>query len=298
MAVGLSILSVAGCERPPGERDAVVLSVGEREFTRADFDRFTDGQFLLAGSPDAPLLSALFDEFARERLLLIAADEAGIGISAAELDEEIRTLGQRSGREGAGEPGARETAPEDIEAAARYREQVRDRLRVRRFLETVVLRDLEVSDEAIRFEYETSRALYARPETVTLSEQRYASREAADAAISSGEVAAGNFFGIGAFRRGELPDLVDEAVFGLEAGETTGVIETTAGYRVFRVDERLPAAALDLEEVEEVVRMTVLRREADTLMEAFVADLERRHSVQVHAERLEFPYVGLLTEAE
>lgn len=264
-------LFVLGCGAPPGEQGAVVLTIGEHEFTHADFDRFREARLRLAGNPDAPLLSAVYDEFARERLLLIAADEAGVGIPEAELDEELRALDQGPGDE------------------ALLREEVRDRLRVERLLDTVVLADLEVTDEAIRFEYETSRALYARPETITLSERRLPSREAADA---------GSFLRIGTFRRGELPDTVDEAVFALAVGETTGVIETPAGFRVFRVDERLPAAALDLEEVEEIVRMTVLRREADALVEAFVADLERRHPVRVHAARLDFPYVGQREAAE
>lgn len=289
-AAGLLTLAAADCSRPSGERDAIVLSVGDREFTRADFDRFTESQLHLSGPPDAPLLSALFDEFVREQLLLIAADEAGIEIPENRLDEEIRVLNRN--------PVPEKTNSPETGASTRFREEVRDRLRVRRFLESVVLAGLEVTDEAIRFEYETSRALYSRPETVRLSERRFPDREAANAAVSSGEIESGGFLRIGAFRRGELPDPVDQAVFGIEAGEMTEVIETAAGFRVFRVDERLPAAALDLDEVEEVVRMTVLRREADTRVEAFIAGLERRWPIRVHAAQFDFPYVGLLEPPE
>lgn len=303
----------AGCGGLSGGAELSVISVGERGFTQADLDRFVDSRTGLGASLDAPLLSALLDEFAREQLLLLAADEAGIEVSEIQLLSEIGALDRGPRTEAVqaeSEPGGRGAAEgrgdgsETATSGSGFRSQVEDRLRVRQLIETVVLAGLEASEETARLEFETSRAFYARPDTVTLSEQRFTDRSSAEAAArpppdepaNEDGAHAAAFLPIGTFRRGQLPEVVEQAVFGLGPGETTGVVETAAGFRVFRVDERMAATALEFEEVEDVVRLTVLRREADARIETFVAELRRRHPVTIHSERLDFPYVGLLRE--
>lgn len=308
---GLAAVAAPSCDRVASEGDAVVVSLGEREVTRAALDRFIASRTELGGTLDAPLLSALLDEFVREQLLVIAAEEAGVEVSEVQLLAETSAL-QRGPDLGTVRPedaAGRESAGEDPEGSdgAWLRSQVRERLLVDRLMDTVVLAGVEATDEALQLEFEANRAFYARPETVTLSERRFDDREGAEAAAerlreagSSGEEddAGDLFLPVGSFRRGELPEAVEQAVFGLDPGDVTGAVETAAGFRVFRVDRRLPAAALDFEAVEEVVRLTVLRREADARVRALLEELQDRHPVRVHAENLAFPYVGMLPKAE
>lgn len=308
---GLAAITALSCERVASEGDAVVVSLGEREVTRAALDRFITSRTELGGTLDAPLLSALLDEYVREQLLVIAAEEEGVEVSEVQLLAETSAL-----RRGPG-PGA--VLPEDAAAPettggesedsedARLRSQVRDRLLVERLMDTVVLAGVEATEEALQLEFEANRAFYARPETVTLAERRFDDRESAEAAAerlreerpSGDDDDAGELFlPVGSFRRGELPEAVEQAVFGLDPGDVTDAVETAAGFRVFRVDRRLSAAALDFEEVEDVVRLTVLRQEADIRVQTLLDDLQNRHPVRVHAENLAFPYVGMLPKAE
>ena len=308
----LLALAAAGCGALSEEEDLVVVSVGERDVTQGVLDRFIASRTGLGGTLDAPLLSALLDEFVRERLLVIAAEEAGVEVSEVRLLEETSALRRGPGPEvvrtddGTAAPGSagdEAGSPDDDW----LRSRVRDRLLVDRFMDTVVLAGLEATDEALQLEFEANRAFYARPETVTLSERRFDDRESAEAAAellregarSSGDGdAADAFLPVGTFRRGELPDAVDEAVFVLDSGDTTDAVETAAGFRIFRVDERLPAASLAFEEVRDVVRLTVLRQEADVRVQALLDDLQRRHPVRIHAANLAFPYVGMLPKVE
>lgn len=315
------LLTLAGvsCDRFSEEADVVVVSLGERELTRTALDRFIASQTGLSATIDAPLLSALLDELVREQLLVIAAEEAGVEISEVQLLEETSALrrgprpevigtdhetpGPESGGEATGSAGDEPGSPDDDW----LRSRVRDRLMVDRLMDTVVLAELEATDEALQLEFEANRAFYARPETVTLSERRFDDRASAEAAAGllrqegrpggDGD-AADLFLPVGTFRRGELPDAVDQAVFVLDSGDTTDAVETAAGFRVFRVDQRLAAASLDFEEVQDVVRLTVLRREADARVQAFLQDLQNRHRVRVHTANLAFPYVGLLPKVE
>ena len=315
----LLALAGASCGNFSENEDPVVISVGERDVTQAVLDRFVASRTGLGGTLDAPLLSALLEELVREQLLVIAAEEAGVEVSGVQLLEETSALRRGPGPD-AVRTGDAAAPPESAGGEARdaggepegadedwLRSRVRDRLLVDRLMDTVVLAGLEVTDEALQLEFEPNRAFYARPETVTLSERRFDNRESAEAAAGllregsrpSGEGEAPDpFLPVGTFRRGELPDAVDEAVFVLDSGDTTDAVETAAGFRIFRVDERLPAASLEFEEVRDVVRLTVLRREADARVEALLEDLQRRHPVRVHTANLTFPYVGPLPKVE
>ncbi|MCY4626325.1 MAG: peptidylprolyl isomerase [Acidobacteria bacterium] len=313
-ALMAGLLAIAGpsCDRVASEDDAVVVSLGERDLTEGALDRFIASRTELGGTLDAPLLSALLEEFVREQLLVIAAEEEGVEVSEVQLLTEtsalrrgpgpdaIRPEGDAAPPENAGEE------PGDSEGPW-LRSQVRERLLVDRFMDTVVLADLEATDEALQLEFDANRAFYARPETVTLSERRFDDREGAEAAAErlreeppspEDDDAGDSFLPIGSFRRGELPDAVDQAVFALDPGGITDAVETAAGFRVFRVDRRLAAAALEFEEVQDVVRLTVLRQEADARVQALLEGLQSRHPVRVHADNLTFPYVGRLPRAE
>lgn len=310
--LALSGLS-AGCGFVADPDGRPVLSIGDRDYTHAEFDEFVTARTALGIPVDAALLSVLFDEFVREQLFLIAADDAGIEVSAMRVAAEVSALERLPGAgPGGGEAAAAEpAAPAGPPPVARR--QVRNRLRIERLLETELLGDLAPSDEAALLEFESGLPFYSRPETVSLSERAFEDREEAEAALAEIRAAAsetGNggepgaegpsapegFAAIGAFRRGELPEAVGEVVFELEAGDTTEVIETATGFRIYRVEEHQPGGRLEFEEVEEVVQLTVLRREADARIAAFLEDLRARHPVEVHAARLRFPYVGLLAE--
>lgn len=308
-AAALFVLS-AGCGFVADPDARPVLSIGEREFSHAEFDEFVTARTALGIPTDAALLSVLFDEFVREQLFLIAADDAGIEVSAMRVAAEVSALERLPGPGGAAAAADDEPAPPGPPPVARR--QVRNRLRIERLLETELLGDLEPSDEAALLEFESGLPFYSRPETVSLSERAFEGREEAEAALAEiraaseteadgeppgdGPPTPEGFAAIGAFRRGELPEAVSEVVFELEAGDTTEVIETATGYRIYRVEEHQPGGRLEFEEVEEVVQLTVLRREADARTAAFLEDLRARHPVEVHAARLRFPYVGLLAE--
>lgn len=316
LGAAAGLLPPAGCGIVDDPEARPVLQIGENEFTHAEFDEFVAIRTALGATPDAALLSVLLDEFVRERLFLIAADEAGIEVSAMRLAAELSALERLP--EATAAP-ADEGGPTDPGAggAAALRSRVRDRLRIETLFETELLADLESSEEATRLEYESGSPFYSRPETVSLSEIAFDEREAAEAALDRLREGSGDeteaegggsdapieaedrvdpFLPIGAFRRGELPDTVGAVVFDLDPGSVTEVIETTSGFRIYRVEEKHPGGPLEFDEVEEVVRLTVLRREADTRMARFLAELRDRHPVTIHAARLRFPYVGLLAE--
>ncbi len=292
----LPALAMAGCVMFP-EGGEPIVRVGGEEFIQGDFDAFLESRTGFVASPGPAVLSALLDEFIREQLLVLGARDAGVTVSEVEVLTEVTALENAPGADAAAGPPAFGTEPgPPTQQAARLREDVRNRMLVKRFLEEVILRDLEVTAADLALELEASDPLYSRPATITLSEARFGTRSGAEQAAADlardPEGAAVEFRSVGVFRDGELPDAVAAAVRELEVGGFTGVLGTPTGFRIFRLDERTEPGAVDPEDAAPVARRTILERRANTLMADLLGDLRNRHPVTVFSGRLSFPYLG------
>lgn len=274
----VAVATLGGCVVLP-DLGSVIVRIGDEGFRQEDFDAFLRSRGGFLESPGPAVLSALLDEFVRERLLVLAALEAGVAVSAAELQAEIEAL--------AAAPGSEEAPPE---------REVRDRLLVGRFLDEVIFRDLEVTESDLALEMQAAAPLYRGPATMTLSEARFETRaeaERAEAALTSQpDAAAVEFHPIGIFRGGELPEILEAAVRGRSAGEFTRVLEISAGLRIFRVDAVGEPGDLSPEAVEPLARRAILERRAEALVADLLADVRERHPVEVFSGRLSFPYLG------
>ena len=179
-ALALSVLAIAsgGCAAQPGQDGRPVVEVGDREFGHDDFDDFVASRTALVPALDAALLSNLLDEFVREQLLVRAAEDAGIDVSEMRIAAELAALERQ--------PGA--AALDGDGAAARrrsrsaVRSQVRNRLLVEDFVDSRLLADLDPLEDEMRLEFESARAFYVRPESISLSELRFEDRSDAETA--------------------------------------------------------------------------------------------------------------------
>jgi parvulin-like peptidyl-prolyl isomerase len=88
---------------------------------------------------------------------------------------------------------------------------------------------------------------------------------------------------MGTFGRGELPAELEEAAFGLAAGETSDVVQSPLGYHVLRVDERVAASETGLPECREAARAELLRQKSDMSVREFVRGLLARAKVNHEA---------------
>ncbi len=91
-ACGLfAVLAACACETPRTEQ--VVLEVGGRPVSLGEFDRFVQTS-VQQKSPvlSSEVMSALFDEFIEEQLLLRAADDAGIQADPRAVAKRVESL--------------------------------------------------------------------------------------------------------------------------------------------------------------------------------------------------------------
>ena len=296
------VASLLGCAEPVA--DPIIAEVGSDVVTLSEFEAYVraGGEVDLFLAVAGELKSALLEQLIEELLLLQAAKDEGIEVAPGEV--EVLRAQLVSGLE----------QPEQV-VPAESQEHSGHNLRgptahltLKKLMEDKILRDITVTEEEIAAYYEANRTFYKRPEAVAISqllveEEEEASRlhrelttdksrfeELAQAHSVGPE--AGNGGHLGAFRRGELPASFERAVFGIKKGTLSPVVKTDFGWHIFRVDQTFRARDLPLKDVEEAIRVELLRQKSDEALALFMEVLAKRYPVRVATEELDFPFIN------
>jgi parvulin-like peptidyl-prolyl isomerase len=298
----LLITTLAGCAQDLPRESRVVLEIGGRPVTLGEFDRF----IRMSVQQESPVLSsevmsALFDQFVEEQLLLRAADEAGIRADPKIVAQRMAAL-QNIPDES---PSEVSSAPVEIRTSDdAVAENLEKQVRIERLVSAEALAGIEIEDREIADYYDSHREDFVRPLTVDVSQilvdseelaqelrrtilaRRSSFEDAAREHSQGPEAAAGG--NLGAFARGELPPSFDAEVFTLAPGSISQVVSTDFGYHLFRVNARTEEQPLTLSEVRETVRVELLREKGEEAMRRYVSELERRYPLTVYREHLSF----------
>jgi len=281
----------------------MIAEVGSDVVTLSEFEAYVRA----AGEEDVPLVggelkSALLEQLIEELLLLRAAKDEGIEVAPGEVEALRAQLVP-------GPERPEQVRPAESEGqSGRNLRNLTAHLTLKKLMDAKILADIAATEEEIAAYYEANRTFYKRPEAVAISqllveEEEEANRlhreltadesrfeELARAHSVGPEGANGGH--LGTFRRGELPASFEREVFGIKKGTLSPVVKTDFGFHIFRVDETYPARDLPLKEVEDAIRVELLRQKSDEALALFMEDLEERYAVWVDTEQLDFPFVN------
>lgn len=80
---------------------------------------------------------------------------------------------------------------------------------------------------------------------------------------------------IGYVKKGQLREELDKQVFSLKAGEISDVIETSLGFHIFKVDEKISAYSRSMEEVREEVENILFQEKVNERFEEWMDVLKK-----------------------
>jgi parvulin-like peptidyl-prolyl isomerase len=291
------VVAVRWARRPP----VVAATVNGEPIYTAEVDRyvreigarfgvdFSKGE---AARQRAQVARSVLDQLIERTLILQEARRTGRLASDAEVEERLRQIAQAF-------PSAQEferALQQQGISRAELRERVRFELTVRRLLGEVKVP--AVSEQEARAYFEAHRAGFDEPERVRV--RHILLRTEAEARVVVARLRAGEPFDrlarelsqdpgsrdrggdLGLVAPGQTVPEFERAAFALRPGQVSDPVQTSFGYHVIQVTERLPAKKATWEaarpQVVELVRENK-RREA---FEAWVKDLRQRAKVVVH----------------
>ncbi|MBI4456963.1 MAG: peptidyl-prolyl cis-trans isomerase [Acidobacteria bacterium] len=185
-----------------------------------------------------------------------------------------------------------------------YRDTLRRRLIVDRLINRYVQSKIAVMDSEINQYYEKNLEKFTKPaevdasEIVLMFEGRQASDARAKAELASAELKSGSDFaevakkysegatagkggGVGQFKKGTLAPALEKAVFALNPGQHTDIVETDYGLVIMKLNNKTEAKAVPLEEVRAEIQRELYYRKLQPELEKFAQSLRMQSYVYV-----------------
>ncbi len=236
------------------------------------------------------------------RILMREGMLAGIEVSDDLVDKRIEELKKLY----PSEDDFRKELEANGETMGELRDRVRKQLLAQRMafdLNSRFSRSISVSEADVRAFYEANNSQFNKPERVRCSQiflgaganrdETRARAEGLKAELDGGadfaelarqhSNAPGAADGglIGWVARGDLVTELEQAVFALQPGEVSGVVETANGFHILKAGERQAAGTATLEEVRTDIEPAIRAQAAAEMYEKWISDLRNRSQVRV-----------------
>jgi peptidyl-prolyl cis-trans isomerase SurA len=189
-----------------------------------------------------------------------------------------------------------------------FKQQITNNALTQEVIRQEVGQRVDIGPEEVKAYYDAHKSEFDRPEEVQLSEivlstegktgdQIDAVKKRADdfrSRIQSGEnfaslakrysedpATAADGGALGMYTKGQLSAQIEDAVFKLDKGGLTDVIQTKTGFMILRVDEHYQAGEQPLEAVQDEIQNKIYQEKMDPQMRAYLAELREQSYVVV-----------------
>lgn len=255
----------AGCGRARLPGPDSVASLGDREIAYARFEEYLKANAVETDvALDSVVLSALFDQFLDEELVLLLAVDRGLVPEDAGAEEAVAALAARRPDGAIAEGEIARFYDEHGELFERP-EQVR--------LSQILVNERETAERA--------RAELAAGAPFADVARRHSQEPSAARGGDQGWLE----------RQDLPPDFVD-VVFGLAVGEVSDPVAADYGFHIFYVTARRPAARTPLEAAAPGIRDRLERERSAQRLAQLVAEARDRYTPRVYGRNLPFRYSG------
>lgn len=174
---------------------------------------------------------------------------------------------------------------------------------IARFLKEEVGSKMTVTKEELKEYYEKNRHQFSSPPKVEASHILLRSREEAEMvqkklnkgedfstlakeySIDLPEALEGG--SMGTIEKGKTLPALDQALFKLNVGETSDIVETGFGFHILTVDKIVPASFKAFAEVRDGINQTILRQKEVKAFDTMATKLEKDAKIEVFKDRLQ-----------
>jgi peptidyl-prolyl cis-trans isomerase SurA len=188
-----------------------------------------------------------------------------------------------------------------------YKNQLRNSLLTQQVISKEVGGRMDIGNDEVKKYYEAHKQDYNRPEQVQLAEIFLSTEDKSPEEIAAVHTRAedlhnrlvkGEDFSalakrysqstsaqdggeLGTYERGQLAKQLEDAVFGLDKGQFTDVIQTKTGFEILKVEDHFQAGLQPLEKVEGEITNILYRQKMQPALRTYLAQLREESYVQV-----------------
>ncbi|MGD2125740.1 MAG: peptidyl-prolyl cis-trans isomerase [Desulfobacteraceae bacterium] len=281
----------------PEER--IVITVGSRDITfqklRREIKRMSY-EMEITGQAAHQVLEPLVNKIIDHYLILEYGKERGIHVSKVELKSALDDIQKEYSKEDFQEMLLQGYI--DFEA---WKEALRERLLIKKIIQKVSEEVTPVSSQEIKAYYDSHHDEFRSPEMVKFRQMVTKTREEAEGVLK--RLAAGgdmtelsmkyskkpgmeNVGELSWIARGDLEESMEKAIFSLEVGEISDVVETPYGFHIFQVVEKRPEGFKALPEALAEVESKLSRQRKEEFYREWLKSLRDLIPVKVDHELL------------
>ena len=274
----------------------VILEVSDSFYFGSDFAEYL---LSIAGKEYKDLsensLSRLFDDFVDEKILLQAAMDQNISLTVDEQKKYLAKLTRESWSNGT------QKLLDDLEY-----ETLLEKLLIEKYLSLQIDR-IDVTDDEIKEYYDHHKREFLRPERVRVSQILLTTegkaveildriknasgevfRETARKESTGVEAAKGGAMGL--FEMGQLPSEMEKVIFSLKVGEVSPVVESSYGYHIFRLDEKLEPELVPEDSAFSEIKIKLFKERFQQFLYDHMESLKSKMDWKSYPNNLSFSY--------
>ncbi len=294
-----AILCASACKLAVEETSSepeisTVASVNGRPVIKQEFEAYLEPS-LSEETGSVANRREQFRDFLTQQILLDRAEEKGITVTDAELQEQIGD-----------DQEAGETNPNAVN-------RLRAFLRIQKLLKKELGPEINVTFPEMRNYYEDNKKHFVVKDRIRVLEIRIWDRKEAEKIAkrlapndvkrfeemarlhSQGSTAAWGGH-LGSFERGDLPQEFEEVVFSLRAGGISRIVRSHQGYHIFMAEEKIPRHSQSFYEVQAGIFEKLVSEKEIVARDAYLEKLLDSTAIQIYDEALNFE--GILQHAE
>ena len=236
-----------------------------------------------------------------EKLILQEAKRRDIKIEDAEVDKRINEVKARFGSDDTFNKALSESGI----TVDKLRDKYRDQLMMKELINGIVFHNIQISPTQVAAYYYGHKNEFAQPETIKFriillkykpgQEKQIVKSFAQELLkrINSGEdfAALAKEYSEGPnaedggemdfVSKGEMAKEIDEALFNLQEGSVSAVIETTAGCNIVKAEKKLKGSEISLADATPLIRQRLYGREAELILREFIGNLRKEAYIEV-----------------
>lgn len=278
------------------KKNSVILKVADSFYFNSDFEEYL---ISIAGQEYKDLsvssLSRLFDDFIDEKLLLRAALDQDTSLTVDEQKDYLAKLTRESWANG------RKGLLDELKYEILF-----EKLLIEKYLSQIV-DEIDVTDEEVKDYYELHKREFLRPERVRVSQILLKTEEKAVEILERvkntdeevfREIASEESIGVeaskggemGLFELGQLPFEMEKVVFALKVGEVSPVVESSYGYHIFRLDEKLEPELVAEDSALPEIKIKIFNERIQQFLRDHMVSLKSQLDWNSYPNNLSFSY--------